>query len=161
MNSEIWRSTVIVPGKRPVTGASCREAEIRAPLEVNVIFTNEKRARAALRVAGALALNLNGHLNLLVIKEVPLAFPLDRPPVAVSFTKQRMLQFASEGAQGPVDTTVQLCYCRNQTQGLLQSLRPKSLIIIGGKTGWWPARESRWAKRLRAQGHQVLFVENP
>lgn len=127
-------------------------------LEVNVLFTNEKRARTALRFAGALAQNLNARINLVVVKEVPLAFPVDRPPVAVSFTARRLLEFAGEGVQGPLDTTVQLCYCRNKPQALIRVLRPKSLVIIGGRKRWWPTKEGRLAKMLRAKGHQVIFA---
>jgi hypothetical protein len=160
MNSEIHQRVLVVPGKHSTTEASGIEAEICAPLEVNVIFTDEKRARAALKFAGGLALNLHAHVNLVVVKEVPTAFPLGRPPVAISFTAQRLFELASEGVQGPLDTTVQLYYCRDQLQGLLQSLRSKSLVIIGGRDSGWPTRESRLAKALRAQGHQVIFAPN-
>lgn len=125
--------------------------------EVSVLFTNEKHARSALRLAGALAQDLSARINLVVVKEVPLAFPVDQPPVAVSFTVQRLLEFASEGEQGPLDTTVQLCYCRNKPQAMAQVLKPRSLVIIGGRKRWWRREEDRLAKLLRAKGHQVIF----
>jgi hypothetical protein len=157
MNSEIHRLVFVVPERRAALDADPEEVDTRESLEVNVLFTTERHACTALKVAGALAQNLNAHLSLVVVKEVPLGFPLDRPPVAISFTQQRLYDFASQGLQGPLDTTVRLYYCRKIMQGLLQALKPKSLVVIGGRKKLWPTKESRLAKILRARGYQVIF----
>jgi hypothetical protein len=157
MNNEIHRLVFVVPERRADTDAIPEELDAQPSLEVNVIFTTEKHACSALKVAGALAQNLNAHLNLVAVKEVPLGFPLDRPPVAIPFTQRRLYDFASQGLQGPLDTTVRLYYCRDKAQGLLHALMPKSLVIIGGKERLWPTKESRLARILRDRGHQVIF----
>jgi hypothetical protein len=158
LNSEIHRFVFAVPERHAATSEVPEEIDTEALLEVNVIFTTDKRACAALKVAGALALNLNAHLNLVAVKEVPLAFPIDRPPVDIPFTQRRLYELAGQGVQGPLDTTVRLYYCRNKLQGLLQALKPKSLVVIGGQKRLWPTREDRLAKILRAKGHQVIFA---
>jgi hypothetical protein len=157
MNSEIRRLVFVVPERREALDAVPEELDTRATLEVNVIFTTEKHACAALKVAGALAQNLNAHLNVVAVKEVPLGFPLDRPPVAIPFTQRRLYDLANQGVQGPLDTTVRLYYCRKKLQGLLQALTPKSLVVIGGNERLWPTKESRLARILRDRGHQVIF----
>ena len=157
MNNEIHRLVFVVPERHAATIEVPEEVDTEAALEVNVIFTTEKHACTALKVAGTLAQSLNAHLNLVAVKEVPLAFPIDRPPVAIPFTQRRLYELASQGVQGPLDTTVRLYYCRNKLQGLLQALRPKSLVIIGGSERLWPTKETRLAKILRARGHQVIF----
>jgi hypothetical protein len=157
MNNEIHRLVFVVADRRVAAETAGEGLDARTSLEVNVIFTDEKRARAALKCAGALARSLQAHLNLVVVKQVPLAFPLERPPIPVSFTEEKLHEFASEGLQGPMDTTVQLYYCRNRLKGLLQALKPKSLVVIGGRRKLWPTKESRLAATLRAEGHQVIF----
>jgi hypothetical protein len=157
MNSEIDRLVFVVPERHAATSEVPEEVDTATSLEVNVIFTTERYACTALKVAGTLAQNLNAHLNLLAVKEVPLAFPIDRPPVAIPFTERRLYEFANQGVQGPLETTVRLYYCRNQLQGLLQALKPKSLVIIGGRKRFWPTKENRLAKILRVKGHQVIF----
>lgn len=158
MNREIHRFVFVVPDRYLVTDATPEMSELRAPLEVNVLFTTEKHARDALKAAGTLAQNLNAHLNLVAVKEVPLGFPLDRPPVAIPFTRQCLFDLASQGFQGPLETTVRLYYCRNRLQGLLQALKPKSLVVIGGSKPWWLTKQSRIARILRSQGHRVIFA---
>jgi hypothetical protein len=127
-------------------------------LEVSVLFTDAEHARPALRLAGRLAQGLNAHINLVVVKEVPLAFPVDRPPVTIRFTERRLSEFVSEGVQGPLDTTVQLCYCRDKRQALACVLKPKSLVIIGGRKRRWPTTEESVAKFLVSKGHRVIFA---
>lgn len=157
MKSETHKRVFVVPERRADPDAVPEEMDAQLSLEVNVIFTREKHACSALRVAGALAQNLNAHLNLVAVKEVPLGFPLDRPPVAIPFTQQRLYDIANQGMQGPLETTVRLYYCRKKLQGLFHALLPNSLVVIGGNEKLWPTKESRLAKVLRDQGHQVIF----
>ena len=145
---------------RSVTQDRAAEADPSTDLEVNVIFTDDEGTLTALKTAGALAHNLRARINLLVFQVVPLAFPLQRPPVSIPFTEQRLLDLASQGAQGPLDTTVHLYLCRDMRQVLLQVLRPKSLVVIGGRKSWWRTKESRLARRLRSEGHEVVFARH-
>src|ERR1700693_4825039 len=56
-------------------------------LEINVIFTDDQGTLSALRTAGALAHQLQAHINLLVPRVVPYAFPLASPPVKANEVK--------------------------------------------------------------------------
>jgi len=134
------------------------EAEPRAKLEVNVVFTNRQGTLAALEAAGNLARSLGARINLLAPQIVPYAFPLTRPPVSIQFTEQRLLDLAYQGAQGPLETNVQVYLCRDTRQALLQVLKPKSLVIIGGRARWWAAKEGRLARILSSEGHQVVLA---
>ncbi len=147
---ELWERSATQDGA-PQAGAS-------AKLEVNVIFTNTQGTLAALKMAGYLACNLGARINLVVAQVVPLPFPLTRPPVSVAFTEQRLLDVACQGAQGPLETAVNLYLCRDRGQALLRALKPRSLVVIGGRARWWPTAESRLATMIRSKGHQVIFA---
>jgi hypothetical protein len=134
------------------------EANGKSQLEINVVFTNTEGTLAALKLAGDLACNLSPRIKVLVAQAVPLAFPLTRPPVSIRFTEQRLLEIAHRGVQGPLDTAVRLYLCRDPRQVLTRVLKPKSLVIIGGKRRWWPTEQSKLAKMLRSQGHQVILA---
>jgi hypothetical protein len=139
-----------------VTQNAAVEAEATADLEVNVIFTDDDGILEALKTAGILAHNLRARVNVLAFQVVPLAFPLTRPPVSIPFTERRLLELASRGVQGPLNTTVQIYLCRDMRQGLLQALRPNSLVVIRQKKRWWRTRDQRLSKQLRQDGHQVI-----
>jgi hypothetical protein len=158
MNSHVLQRVFVASVKQPSTRETARAAGPGAALELSVIFTSEKGSQVALRFAGTLAQNLNAHLNLIVVKQVPWALPLDRPSVPVSFTERRLIALAVAETQGQLDTTVRLYYCRKRTETLLQALEPKSLIVIGCRNDWWPFRERRLARLLRSNGHQVIFA---
>jgi hypothetical protein len=128
-------------------------------LEVNVIFTDHQRTLAALKTAGALAHQLHARVNLLVPQGVPYALPLTSPPVPIQFTEQRLLDLAEQGAQ-ELDTSVRLYLCRDWQLCLLQTLKPQSLVVIGGRARWWPTEERRLARMLQFFGHKIIFVES-
>lgn len=141
---------------RPAAQEATAEAEPAGDLEVDVIFTDGDGTLTALKTAGVLAHSLRARINLLAFQVVPLAFPLARPHVSIPFIEQRLLDLASQGAQGPLDTTVQLYLCRDERHALVQVLRPKSVVVIGGRKRWWPTKEQRLAEQLRQDGHQVV-----
>ncbi len=136
-----------------------REAETNPgnELEINVIFTDHQGTLSALRTAGALAHQLQAHINLLVFRVVPYAFPLVSPPVSIQFTERRLLDLARQGAQGPV-ISVQLYLCRDPRLCLLEALNPQSLVVVGGRERWWPTKETKLARMLQFAGHQVIFA---
>jgi hypothetical protein len=127
-------------------------------LEINVIFTDHQGTLSALRTAGALAHQLQAHINLLVPRVVPYAFPLASPPVSIQFTERRLLDLARQGAQGPVVISVQLYLCRDRRLCLLEALNPQSLVVVGGRERWWPTKETKLARMLQFAGHQVIFA---
>jgi hypothetical protein len=40
----------------------------------------------------------------------------------------------------------------------MKALRPKSLVVSGGKMTWWPSEVARTAKMLERAGHRVIFA---
>lgn len=134
------------------------DSERDRELVVNVIFTTEAGTLAALKAAGDLGCDLNARINLIVAQAVPLAFPVDHPPVAVDFTERRLKALASLGAQGDVETSVMLYLCRDRQRALLQALPPRSLVVIGEKRRWWGSETTRITESLERNGHRVLFV---
>jgi hypothetical protein len=126
-------------------------------LEVNVVFTEAKATMGALKVAGVLAKDLRAKIRLLAPQAVPFGFPLESPPVAVDHTEKLLLDLASQGMQGPIETTVHLYLCRDRLDTLGQVLKPNSLVIVGGKS-WWPNDASYLARMLRSIGHHVILV---
>jgi hypothetical protein len=126
--------------------------------EINVIFTDRRGTLGALETAGALAHQLRAHINLLVPRVVPYAFPLASPPVSIQFTERRLLDLALRGAQGPMVISLQLYLCRDRRLCLLEALKPQSLVVVGGRVRWWPTRETKLARMLQFAGHQVIFA---
>lgn len=127
-------------------------------LEVNVIFSTTQGTQAALKAAQTLAHDLNARTLLLVPQVVPLQFPISNPPVSIAFTEQRAFALAS-ASRKDMDISVQVYLCGDKRQCLLKVLKPKSLVLIGGKKRWWPAPEQKLARALRAMGHRVIFVK--
>jgi hypothetical protein len=140
------------------TQGQALDAALTAELEVNVMFTDCEGTPAALKTAQVLAHDLRAHINLLVFQVVPMAFPLDLPPVAIPFTEHRLAEFARQAAQGSLDTDVRLYLCRDRQQALLRVLKPGSLLVIGETRRWWPGDDRKLARKLRSQGYQVVLA---
>jgi len=147
---ELWERS-IPPGRAAETNPGNE-------LEINVIFTDHRGTLGALKTAGALAHQLRAHINLLVPRVVPYAFPLASPPVSIQFTERRLLDLAHRGAQGPIVISVQLYLCRDPRLCLLEALEPRSLVVVGGRARWWPTKETKLARTLQFAGHHVVFA---
>ena len=147
---ELWERSV--PPDRAAENNPSNE------LEINVIFTDHQGTLSALRTAGVLAYQLQAHINLLVPRVVPYAFPLASPPVSIRFTERRLLDLAHRGAQGPMAISVQVYLCRDRRLCLLEALKPQSLVVVGGRARWWPTKETKLARMLQFVGHQVIFA---
>jgi hypothetical protein len=131
-------------------------AELGPQLNVEVVFTSVRATLAALKEAGRLASRLTARITLVVPQVVPYPCPLDSPPVLLDFSEWRFRTIASESQ---VDTTVQIYLCREKWETLKNVLKPRSLVVIGGRRRWWPTEEKRLAARLRRAGHEVIFAE--
>ncbi len=125
-------------------------------LDIAVIFTSVKATLAAIRKAGALARSLSARIVLVVPQIVPWPLPLDRSPVLADFSEKRFRDIARES---PVDIMVRLYLCRDRREALVAGLKPRSLVVVGGRKRWWPTSEKRQAKLLRRAGHEVIFIE--
>ena len=130
------------------------------PLKVNVIYTGNRATLAALKAAGNLTRDLDVSISLVAAHQVPISFPVDRPPVARSFLQERLRDLAGCGAQGPLPTTVKLYLCRDRRSTLQKVLDPQSLVIIGYAGPWWRREEKILARALARDGHRVILIES-
>src|SRR5262249_42504480 len=132
------------------------DADHQSRLNITVVFTSVDATVAALKKAGRLAESLGARITLLVPQVVPYPCPLADPPVSLDFQERRFCEIAAES---PVEIHVQLYLCRDSRDVLKRTLKPKSLIVLGGRRRWWPTREWRLARKLRGEGHEVVFTE--
>ncbi len=121
-----------------------------------MIFTTTPGTLAALRLAGEHARDLHGRISILATQIVPYPLPLERPPVAPEFTRER---YRMPAADQRIETRVQVYLCRDSRQALLKALKPNSLVVVGGRKRWWRTREQALVKFLCAHGHHVIFVD--
>ncbi len=141
------------------------QAARQTALHLSVIFTGQSATRAALRKAAQLAGGLDALVRVIVLKAVPYPLPIDTPPVAMRFDRERMLTFVSENSD---DASVLMCYCRDEVDALLyllqinlHLLRSNSIIVIAGKKRrWLPTKEQLIASKLQEAGHRVVFVDS-
>ncbi len=134
-----------------------REEEADQRLNICVVFTSVESTLAALRKAGALASSLGARITLLALQVVPFPLPLESPPVLLDWNENRFRAIADES---PVETVVRLYLCRDSLDTLKGVLSPKSVVVIGGRKGWWPlTTEKSLSRELRRAGHEVVFVE--
>ena len=125
-------------------------------LDVFVVFTSVDLTLHALKQAAALAERLESRITLVVPQVVPYPLPLTSPPVLLDFNERR---FSALAGQSPVETTVCIFLCRDRWEALQAALKPRSLVVIGGRKGWWLRPEKRLARQLRRAGHEVVVVE--
>ena len=130
--------------------------ETEPSLNVAVVFTSLDSTLVALRKAANLASRLGTRISLLVPQVVPYPLPLESPPVLLDWNERRFKVIAE---QSPVETTVQIFLCRDRLETLKAALNPRSLVVVGGSKHWWPTAEKRLARRLRADGHEVILAE--
>jgi hypothetical protein len=127
-------------------------------LRVTVIYTSTEGTRAALRIAGALAKDLETRLVVEVPVAVSLRLPLEVPQISIDFLERRLIGLVAESGIDADEVTIQIRLCRDRRQCLRQYLVPGSLIVIGGKKRWWFREERGLERFLRKLGHQVTFV---
>lgn len=125
-------------------------------LNVTVLFTSVEGTMAALRTAGTLAGKLGGRITIVVPEVVPYHLPIQEPAVSREWNEKRFRVLAAESA---VETSVRFYLCRDEDEMLTKKLKPRSLVVLGGKKRWWPTRERRLARRLRSLGHEVILAE--
>jgi hypothetical protein len=125
-------------------------------LNIDVLFTSVPATLTALKKAADLANRLGAHITLLVPQVVPYPLPLTSPPVLLDWNERRFKVIAE---QSTVETSVHLYLCRDRVATLLKTLRPHSLVVLGGPKRWWPTSENFLARKLRKAGHQVILAE--
>lgn len=126
-------------------------------LEISVLFTSQEAALTALRRAAELAASLSARITLIVPQIVPFPLPLASPPVLLDFQEARLREIASKSQ---VETVVRIYLCRDRWDLLKTALTPNSLVVLGSRRKWrWFRSESRLARRLRKNGHEVIVAE--
>jgi hypothetical protein len=139
---------------RPDTPAT----EVQDPsLNISVIFTSVSGTISALKRAGSLAESFGARITLVVPQVVPYPLPLTSPPVLLEFQENRFREIATES---PVDIRVQLYLCRDGLETLKRVLKPRSLVVVGGRKRFWPTREKGLVRKLRRARYEVIFDEN-
>lgn len=128
-------------------------------LRATVVFTNREGTQAALRVAGKLAKDLGARITLLAVHEVPFYFPLEKPPVSLDFLERNQIGLVSESGVRAEEVRVEMFLCRNRQECLRQVLRPRSLVIVGGKRCRWLNAERKLEGWLGRLGHHAVYVE--
>jgi hypothetical protein len=144
---------------RPAAGlpAAPEGQEPGARLNISVIFTSVEPTLAALRKAGALASSLGARITIFAPQVVPYPLPLESPPVLLDWSERR---FSVIAAASPVETSVCIYLCRDRAAALRDALKPRSVVVIGGRRGWRPfSAEKSLARRLRRAGHEVIYAE--
>jgi hypothetical protein len=127
-------------------------------LEVNVVFTDPQATALALRTATALAAELDACIRLRATIIVPLQLPIDEPPISIPFMQSVLSELISRLEPHDLDVTAHLYLSRDRTKTFLEVLEPNSVVVVAARKRPWPTPESRFAKRLRRQGHRVLFI---
>ena len=125
-------------------------------LNVTVVYTSDQATLSAMQKAAVLAGSLHARLTLIQPQIVPYPRPLTSPPILPEFTEKRLRAIAS---QIPVDTEIQVCLCRDREDALAATLKPRSVVVLGGRKRWWPTAEKSLARKLRRAGHEVIFTE--
>jgi hypothetical protein len=125
-------------------------------LNVTVVFTTYEATGFALETASLLAARLNACITLLAFQVVPYPLPLTQPRVSLAFFEHRLSQLAGST---PVSTAVFVYLCRDPVQVLRGLLKPRSLVVLGGRKRWWRTPEKRLAGVLRKAGHEVILSQ--
>ena len=106
-----------------------------------------------MRFASRMAHGLGARVAVHLPREIPYPLPLVAPPVAVSFTEERLLCVARNQL---LDTSLQIYLCRDLTETVRGLLKPESIVVLGGPKRWWRTREVKLAQILKRDGHHVI-----
>ena len=141
-------------GLQPITDNNLGDDK---PLRIHVLFTSTEETLDALTSAAALSSGCSAQIALLVPLIVPYPLPLEEPPVSLAFACRRITDLASSI---PAETELEayIYLCRNAVQTMLQVVLPHSLVLIGMHGRWFFSRSKRIARKLRAQGHEVVLA---
>jgi hypothetical protein len=126
-----------------------------APQKVYVLFTNLDETLGAVRVAGRLASAMGSDVTVVHFRSIGFGSPLEHPaglsPVETEAFRARL-------AAEVCDARVRVCLCRDARQAIRSVIDGRSLIVIGGRRGWWPTPSNRWRRMLEEEGYVVVFV---
>jgi hypothetical protein len=123
---------------------------------VYVVFTNVEETMAALRTASAFAWPMGIPVTLVHVRPIPYALPVDMPSgISPIETDGFGRQLEREG----LDVQARVYLCRDERRGFETAFERHSLIMLGGRRGWWSRRVDRLRRTLEAAGHLVMVVD--
>ena len=144
------------PCEQTIVGDISAAADTHEELEIFVICTDNLGTLAALQTADQLTKKLDARLWLLMPYEVPYTLPLTRPAVPVGFLEEQLHAWASKI---PIDIAAHIYLCRDKCRTVRLILKPRSIVILGGRKRWWSV-EQKLARVLKKDGHHVIFAES-
>lgn len=140
-------------------GTQAAEPESAAPTggSLRVVVAYTRPAVAAETVAAALAMTAGLSATVVVagVHVIPYPAPFHCPALVREHLEAR-LQRAAERAGDSAQAVLVLA--RSQEEGFRHAVRDGGSIVIGTRRRWWPTRETRLARRLKAAGCKVLLV---
>jgi hypothetical protein len=129
-------------------------------LDIVVPYTTRPLTRAALAAAGRLSAELLPLIRMVRTQVVPFPLQMETPPVSSAALRRELVPLAEE-----FRAHLQICFARDEREGLLHLVSKDSVTLIAAHRRWWnwlwPSREERLAKWMRARGYFVVleFVE--
>ena len=121
-----------------------------------MIFTGSAYTSGALSMVAGVAEKLSVRICILAAHVVPYPLPLAQPCVDPKFLQRSLLGLA---LSYNVDTSVQVCLCRDSVETLNQILPADAIVVIGGRKRWWQTAEQRLAGALAQQERTVFFFD--
>ena len=144
----------VVEGVEPKAGNRQNPA-VRTD-SVYVLVTSIDETLVAVRAARSFADAMGVPVTVVHLRAVPFALPVDQPTgISPVETEAFMARLQAEGA----NARVRVHLCRDTRRAIPFAFRPHSLIMMGGRHGWWPTRSERSRRALEAAGHFVVLVD--
>lgn len=129
------------------------EVQTGREFEVFVLFTDIPSTLGAIRTAARLAESLKARLKLIAPQIVPYPLPLAEHSVQRDFLQRK---FRALAASSSVELRVELLFCRDPWQCLLEQLPPESIVVVGERPRWWPCTGRSLGRKLAKRGHHVI-----
>ncbi len=136
-----------------------RSAAFNPARNITVVFTTEEGTAAALQSAADLAVRLDARITLAVADVVPNARPLSEPTLPIRQLEERSLRVVTDSGVRGTEIRIQIWLCRDLRKCLRQILSLHSLVVLGGRVGWWPSAEQKLQRWLAGMGHHVILAE--
>lgn len=124
-------------------------------LEFVVPFTVPMVTRAVLARAETLGRALNIRIQLVAVHAVPYATTYGCPSSTHAFLVEQLVALSADCSL-PVDAQVVLA--RSREDGLRYALKAGSTVLLGTRRRPWRTTEEQLARKLAADGHNVVLV---
>jgi hypothetical protein len=137
-----------------------REAAPDLPprLDITVVSTTAEGTLAALATVRRLWRNLDRRITVIVPVVVQFPAQLGDPPISKEFLESKLCAAAARDNTEEIHVNVLLC--RDPVEATRDALKPRSMVVIGGRRHWWPTCENALAKALRKAGHCIVFADS-